>query len=380
MNEIIVETNGQRYTGWTQIKVTRSIENMCAAFSFQASPSARTPFPVKLGQACRVFVADILFLTGWIEKINVNFDADTHTISVQGRDRTNDIVDSQIGNNIEFTSGSTLKMIVEKILKELNLSHINVIDRFNLKKFDDIETDSLGVTGFDFIERFAKKRQVLLTTNGDGDIVFQRANDETYNTVLSTEANTVGTIFKSNVVYDDTKRFNEYSVHGQTNNLAFLTETGIARAKARSNVNIVGKAVDNDIRESRKYFFQPEDNGVVDDNVQRAKWEANYRRSQSMIYTATLQGFKPLDDEGIWDINKLVRVIDEFSNINETNSTLLVTSVAFSQSVDDGSITTLTLKTKDAYTAIVNKPEKDKNDYKEGGFLIDRQSTEKSET
>lgn len=369
MSDIILETNGQRYTGWKNIKLTRSIENLCGAFSFEATPSEKSPFPVKLGQSCQVFVNDILFLTGWVEKISVSFDANTHTIAVQGRDRTNDIVDSQIGNNIEFTSGSTLKKIAERILKELNLTQIKVIDRFNLKKFKEIETDSLGMTAFDFIERFAKKRQVLLTTNGDGDIVFERSSDKTYNTVLSTESNTVGTIVSSNIVYDDTKRFNEYSVNGQSNNLSFLTDFG----KASLHVDVVGKATDDKIRTSRKYFFQPEDNGLIQDNKQRAKWEANYRRSQSMIYTAIVQGFKPLNDDGIWEINNLVRIVDEFSNINDTNSTLLITSVAFSQSVDEGAKTTLTLKTKDAYQAITNKPDKDSKDYKEGNNVINRQ-------
>lgn len=375
MSDIIIETNGQRYTGWKRATVSRSIENLCATFSFNTTASLGTEFPVKLGEECKIFVDGILFLTGWVEKINVRLSSDAHHISVHGRDRTNDLVDSQLGENIEFQTDTTLKKIVEKVLKELNLSKIQVIDRFNLKMPSDIETDSMGVTGFEFIERFAKKKQVLLTTNGDGDIVFERSNTDKYNTILSTEKLVAATILESHVVYDDTKRFNEYNCIGQTNNgaQAFLTDSALA--KANLNTNIEGKVKDKDIRTSRKYFFQPEDNGDDTTNLERAKWEANYRRSQSMVYNCTVQGFKPIDDDGIWEINKQLQIIDEFTNINSINSTLLVTSVTFSQNVDGGSKTLLTCKTNDAYKAIVNKPQKDSQDQNQGAFLINRQGT-----
>jgi len=371
MNEIVIEVDGTRYTGWTEITVSKTLENLCGSFSFSSTASERMPFPVKLGRECKIFVNEILFMTGWTEKIDVDFSPNNHTISVKGRDRTNDIVDSTIGKNIEFQSKTTLKKIAEAILKELNLTHITVTDPLNLKGFDDILTDSLGVTGFKFIERFAKKRQVLLTTNGEGNIVFQRASDEKFNTVLSTEPDTVGTILEAHIGYDQTKRFNEYTVHGQTNNAGLANL--LKHVPAKLNVNIQGKVLDGEIRTSRKYTFQIEDNGDSTTNTNRAAWEANFRISQSMIYQATVQGFSPLNDSGIWKINKQLRVVDKPSNINDTNSTLLITGVTFTQSVSAGSRTALTLKDRKSYTLEVSRPEKDKQDYLQGTNLIKKQ-------
>ena len=128
MSEIVIETDGNRYGGWTEITVTKTIENLCGSFSFSSSSSDRKPFPIKIGQNCRILVDDVLFMTGWVEKITVSFDDSSHKISVQGRDRTNDIVDSTIGKNIEFQSKTTLKEIKETILKELNLQLIGLIE------------------------------------------------------------------------------------------------------------------------------------------------------------------------------------------------------------------------------------------------------------
>lgn len=369
-NSIVIEVDGQRYTGWTHASVKKSIENLCGSFSFISTASKEFPFPVKQGQNCRIFVNDILFLTGWIEKIRVKLSKDSHTITVSGRDRTNDVVDSQM-SHIDFNSNSTLKKMTEAVLKELNLNGIKVIDRFNLSKFDDIETDALGMTGFNFLERYAKKKQVLLTTNGDGDIVFERASTKKLKTILTTDPMSDSRIFSSDVIYDDSKRFNEYKAVCQENSagLAFLTKLGLAKL----GTNVHGEVFDLEIRTSRKYVFQPEDNGDTNSNIDRAIWEANFRSSQSMIYRTTVFGFQPFNDEGIWETNTLVKVKDDLMNINDTNSTLLITEVGYTQDNDNGSFTHLKLMNRLAFTTIVSKPSKDKKDYTEGTVLKKRE-------
>lgn len=370
-NDIIIEVDGIRYDGWTNISVSKSLENLTGKFRFTSTASKKNEFPVKLGQQCRIFVNSILFLTGWVEKIFVKLKPNHHSITVVGRDITNDVVDSQL-DHLDFNPPTSLKSMVEKVLSTLNLPSIEVINKFNLKNFDDIETDSFGITAFDFLESYAKKSQVLLSTNGDGNIEFIRAGTEQVNTVLSTADDRIGTILATTVEYDDTKRFNKYICRGQQNvgsNALFDKKINPVTVS-----NVEGLTIDDEIRTSRQYFFQPEQNGESTDNTERAKWEANYRKSNGMIYNVTVQGFKPLQDEGIWELNKLVQVVDDFSNISDTKSILLIGEIEFTENLQSGTQTRLKLIDKESFTTIVNKPTKDRRDFVQGQTkLFDRQ-------
>jgi prophage tail gpP-like protein len=370
-NDIIIDVDGVRYDGWTDIVVSKSLENLTGKFRFTSTASKENEFPVKLGQRCKIFVNRILFLTGWIEKIIVDLSARHHSITIAGRDITNDVVDSQL-DHVDFNPPTSLKSMTEKILSILNSSDIKVINNFKLKNFDDVETDSFGITAFDFLESYAKKSQVLLTTNGDGDIEFIRAGTEQFNTVLSTAQSAIGTILATTVEYDDTKRFNKYVCRGQENVGSNALFDKKINPVAVSNVE--GGITDDEIRTSRQYFFQPEQNGESTDNTERAKWEANYRKSKGMIYNVTVQGFKPLEDDGIWELNKLVQVVDDFSNISDTKSILLISEIEFTENLQDGTKTRLKLIDKKSFTTIVNKPTKDSRDFVQGQQkLFDRQ-------
>lgn len=348
---VLLEIAGKRFDFWKTIKVTKSIDNFCGTFFFTSSALQNNKFPVKQGDSCRVIIENTPIMTGWVEKISVRLDADSHTITVSGRDRTNDVLDSQPDMKFTFNPPITLKEITETVLKNLNLSHIKVIDKFNLKPFKSVASGSVGTTAFEFLETYAKKSQVLLSTNGEGNIVFERAEKNVLNTMLSNLRNTRGIILNSSVDYDDTKRFHLYnSVSG------ISTIDPFAKVSTQQAANVSGNATDNEIRDSRVYYFQPSSSGTVQINGDTAKWEANYRRAYSQIYTCEVQGYKPPNDKIIWQPNYLVKVIDEFMGITKASEPLLIKQVDYSLSLDEGAKTSLTLLTNDAFTLQVNKP------------------------
>ena len=368
MDNIFLDVDGKKYTGWKQISVQKSLENFCGQFSFQASALDGKLFPITMGSSCKIWVNDTKVLTGWVEKIQVRTSADNHEITVSGRDITNDIIDSQISHP-EMNPPVTLKQVVERVLKELGITEIRVIDRFNLKPFKSILTDGLGNTAFDFIESYARERQILLTTNADGNIVFERAADNKLKTILSTRRKDAATILNGEVNYDDSKRFHIYNVAGQQNNAALAAVFAKIEHDTKKSVHVSGNVVDNEIRKTRKLILQTDtsDSEDASGNIERAKWEANYRRTQSFTYSCDVQGFKPLKDEGIWLPNYLVTVIDEYANLNAItpkgiHAPLLISEVNYSQSVDQGTITKLKLVTRDAFTTRASKPPKETKD------------------
>lgn len=357
---IIIE--GKEYTDFTSASVTKSIETLAGSFTFDATSTEKINFPIKVGSACQIVVKGTQVINGHIEKLTINYDATTHSIQIKGRERTADIIDSTLGSgsSTEFKTPISLKLITEKILQTLNLSDIKVIENIALKQFQqDNPSTEYGTSAFEFLEKYAKKRQVLLTTDGDGNIVFTRAPTQKYKTALILKQDAASTILSGSIIYDETKRFHDYFCATQDN------PSGSTQffKNAKESVDSSGTATDKSIRDSRIYHFEANFSSASETLNDRCKWESNFRRAQSKIWNYTVQGHIAEDDNMIWKPGYLVRVIDEFSN---TNSILLISAVTYTEDLSEGTKTKLKIVTKESFTLEVNKPEKEKQTSQEG--------------
>jgi len=356
MSSITIEVDGLKYEGWENIRVTRSIESFLGEFSFQGSYIIGKEFPIKVNDSCKIHINDILVLTGYVETTKITENENTHMITVSGRDRTADIMDNTLGgDSLAITVPITLKQIVEKVLNFYGITGINVIDPYNLPAIKDsnISFDT-GQSAEALLQEYASKNNVLITTTADGNIIFQRAGTESYKTVLSTNKNDAQSIKARTATFDNKKRYHKYIITDQANSMADYYSG--AKKSPKNDVNVKGQAIDNNIRNTRVYYLSSDDSGEAEDAQKRAEWEANFRRSQSIVYNCTVQGFKPkLDDETkIWMPNMLVKINDEAANLN---ATLLISSVQYLKD-SNGSVCLLKCMTKEAFTNEVNKPRK----------------------
>jgi prophage tail gpP-like protein len=360
---ITVDINGKIYDGWNHVTVSKTIEDLSGSFTITLSRSQSLEFPIKQGSSCVILVNGESVINGFVEKIAVDTEVDKHEIKVSGRDKTMDVNDSTIiipTLQLPFT----LETVARKTLNFLGIKDIKIINNIkDLTPFDKIDGNiEGGGTAFDFIETYAKKKQVLLTTNGNGDIVFTRASTDKVNTVLTMTRNSAATILSSKVVYDNSKRFNIYEATSQAQlNSDYFSNNPQPVAQLTS---IKAKAVDNDIRRGRIYSYVPKGTTVKFDLNDKVKWELNFRKAQSFIYNAIVRGFKPQDDKGIWTPNKLITVNDEFAQLN---GTFLIVGVQFDYALNKGSKTTLKIMDRDAFTTIITKPEKQKKTTNTGG-------------
>ena len=108
--------------------------------------------------------------------------------------------------------------------------------------------------------------------------------------------------------------------------------------------------MDSDIRAGRQFVIVAENAGS--NLLDRAKWEANVRKARGRVYGATVDGFYNETGE-LWQVNKLVQVVDEFVDIN---SRMLINSVNFSANIYGGKNTTLSLVEKNAYSLTLEEP------------------------
>jgi prophage tail gpP-like protein len=351
------------------------------------------------------------FITGFVEQINISYDSTGHQISISGRDKTCDIVDDTVGSDLSFSAGVSLPEIITKVLGSLGLdadikvkNNVKDLAVFGVSDLGNI-SPQIGQTAFDFIEKYAKKRQVLIMSDGDGNIVLTRVPEEKdkIKTVLTSSAKKQSTILTASVTYNDVKRFYKYIMLSQQNpvssatggvvtNLAPYQQNGGNLGASEEEDNSSDSEIDNekmismkaisydkDIRHTRIYnMMQHCDSENDSQSLQdKAEWEANYRRATGFNYTVTVQGFSPINDPKIiWQPNMLVTVKDEYCDID--SQLLLIKSVKFTYGIDSGSTTTLELIDKDGYSVDIMQGVKYKNKKKtaagkniDGGVVSD---------
>lgn len=338
-----IKLNGADYTTWERANVFRSMETVCGAFSFTSSVDENNLFPIKVGAAVEIAVDGIQVINGFVEKLGIEYSDDSHAITVSGRDILGDLVDSTVGEIKEFTGAVSLIDIARIVLDINNLQSVDIKNETGgFETFKPIEVTSaeVGMEIFEFLELYARKSQILLTTDGKGNLVFARASTEVFPATLKNKVGGDSNILQANTNFDNSQRYYKYVVQSQLN-----AQNQDAGVKPKDIASQRGQILDSQIRTSRILEFNAEESSDSQTATRRAKWEANIRRARSLSYSPTIQGHSV--DGQLWKPNILVEVDDDFSDIQ---ATLLVKSVRYAQSIDGGSTTKLDLTYSDAYT------------------------------
>ncbi len=366
---INIVVNGQIFDGFTRARVENSLDTVSGQFFFSATTQESIIIPFSVGDKVEITVQNQTVITGFIDKISSSYDFESHEISIEGRDVTSDIIDSTVNEKVEFTSTISFQALIKEVLKRHNQTNIGVVNNVqNLSKFatNDLESGEVGQTIFEFLESLARKKNVLLTTDGNGNIVITRSTNQiSDDTLIKQVGNDSNNIMAANVSYDFTNRFGLYNFFTQGNVSSDILKKFSVDFDNTNNRKASSK--DAEIRQSRVLNTQAEKSYKAADLKNRAIWEQNIRRVRSSSYSATVQGFLGPVTQSIWRPNTLVRVVDDFSGIN---AVMLINNVTFDFSVRNGSKTSLTLVDKDAYKVQANKPKVEKKSNKVGfGFL-----------
>lgn len=352
---IRLEVNGDQYQGFISATVERHMDALSGRFSFTATSQNGRPLPFVGGEACRVIVDTVPVLTGYIEKVDVTYQDTTHDIFIQGRDKTTDLIDSTlVPINDLRGAGITLEGIIREVVEQLGLD-IDVIDQAGtiLQPFnaaEDVVGPDPGENAFEFLEKYSRKRQALLTTNGNGDITIVkptgiRINAFIQHIVDATNNNVLG----ATASFDMTNRFNKYTF---VSSKGFVALNSAGSSDLAEAVDQSGGTTDPAIRVGRQLVIVPETSSSNDQNELRAQWEANIRQTRGKTYSVTVPGFRNQTGD-IWRQNTIISVVDEFVGIN---SQMLINSVRYNLDIDTGSTTTLTLLPSNAYTLELEEP------------------------
>lgn len=350
---ILLKVNGTVYTNFVSATVQIRLDTLSNSFSFSLIAEGGNPLPFRKGDRCEVLIDDDTVVTGNIEILTVDYSANSHTIGVTGRDKTGDLLDSSMQKLPAITAQTiSLKRVIEIAIDSIG-SDIQVIDNVNPEPFENtfnLFNVESGDGVWEYIQEKARQRQVLLTSNSDGNIVITQAsptvldNGILQNTLDATDNN----VLVSNVVYDDTGRYNFYVLTSQ------LGLIPVSRSGAADNgliVDQIGSIRDSEIRRGRQLVLIAEGPFPVITNSERALWEANVRKARGTVYTATVQDHRT--GGTLWAINNLVSVNDVFAGIS---GEMLINSVTFNESVNEGTTTELGLVEKNSYQLTLDEP------------------------
>lgn len=352
MSSVFLEVNGKRYEGFTDINVSRSIENLSGQFSFSTTVKENSELVIqndlKVQDEVRVYIDDNLVLTGYIEQLNISYSGSDHSISVSGRDKTGDLIDSS-AKPIKYIQTNFIKL-VKAILSDNGYSNIKVINNIgtlpilnvgsssnssNLEDGDSAKVDTSASVA-SFLDNYAKKIQVLLISDKDGNInVTNEGSELSKGSLISTVDQS--NILSANINVSSIDRFRYIEIHSQGDNSSFTETAAIQTAVV----------TDNDIRNPRRKLISVNTASQASTLEKIGKWNVNIRRAKGLRYNCTVQGYYSSDDtDSIWLPNTLVEIRDDRCQIN---GQFLIQGVTYRRSLQ-GSFTDLSIVQRGAFS------------------------------
>lgn len=354
--------NGLPYDKFTSASVAASIAAVSRGFSFVSTADEQGSFPLKVGDNVEITADGLTLLEGFIETLEVDYDSSNHSIRINGRSKLMDLIDSTVPTQFEY-SGTTLEAIATTLLSSIGIDAKVINEAGNIRDFgDDITSAEIGQNALEFLEKYSRKRQVLLTTDGSNGLVLARTSDVYAPLMLkNVRGATDNNILRANLRIDNAKRFNSYLVKAQLNPLNSFFDKPPKTVSDQEGV-----VYDTDIRSSRKLELNSEESTDSFSAGDRATWEKNVRIGSAFNYRATIVGHT-IKNKLILP-NRLIRVVDNFAQID---ATLLIKEVQYDFDIFSGSLTTLTMIKKESFTLALEQSQREANSKKtDKGFVI----------
>lgn len=333
MPEIVLHVNGRVYGGWKRASITRSIDAIAGRFElevmdrWEVNAQRWTIFP---GDACQVKIDGKTLITGYVDRASPTYDTQAHGIRITGRDKTADLVDCSAIVKGDELRGLKLDGIVRALAQPFGIRVVSQVDPGAVFQSFAIQP---GETAWEAIERAARQRFMVVTTDGEGNAVIADIG-----TRRAADALIEGRNIKSaSAEYDYSQRFSDYIVKGQ----ASAWNDGAEPAKNA----IESRARDANVTRYRPKIITAEMQASEGSAADRARLEAASRAGKSTRITVTVQGWTMSNGE-LWPLNSMVSVRSPLLSIDDD---LLISELRFGVSDSEGITTEMELTRPDAY-------------------------------
>ncbi|MCM1512606.1 MAG: contractile injection system protein, VgrG/Pvc8 family [Oxalobacter formigenes] len=321
-NTVTLTVNGKSYGGWMSVEITAGIEQTARSFSLSVShpwPGSGNDLPVKPGDACTVSLGSDKVITGWVDAVPVSFDTTSISRSVTGRSKTGDLVDC----SAIWPGGQWKNQKIEKIAADL-AGYYGVAVKTETDTGLAIAAHQIqqGESVFQSLDRLLRARQLYLTDDAEGNLVFIEVGKERAETALAVGEN----VLSGSLNRDHTGRFATYICKGQ------MTGDDDFYGALASQTQETGK--DAGITRKRVLVIKQSGQGTAASCKNRALYERDSRAGKSLSGTYTVAGWRQGNGD-LWEPNRMVKVVDPVSGFDDW---LVIGSVTYR--LDDGGMTT----------------------------------------
>lgn len=338
--DVILKIGGKAYSGWTSVRISTSIETLCAGFSLELvdrAPGQASRYDISNQAPCEIWLGSDLLITGYIYDYDEQWGAREHRISVSGRDRTGDLVDCAA--DTRAFKGQKLEAIVAALLKPFGLSV--QVDIATGAAFAAFQSEP-GEKVIEAITRMCRMRGLMLRTDRNARLIIYRPAESRAIHQLELGRNLTGLSLRSS----SADRFSTYKVLGQHQGGEFISASDAARPK--------GEARDEGMLRHRPLVLVADEQSTGAGVKARAQWEATTRLGRAETLRASLAGWRN-DDGRLFNVGDTARVVVAPSGIDRN---MLITSVELQ--LAEASTTSLGLSLPEAYTSEPLDPKRGK--------------------
>ena len=336
VNRVELLVGGRLYGGWTRLEIQRSIEQVAGGFALdltQRWPGADLPVGIVAGLACQVRIGGEPVITGHIDTVEADLGTDLANLRVEGRDRTGDLVDCSAIHKTGQWRGATLAQIAADIAAPFGIPvrlQTEAAEAFKRFALDD------GERAFDAIDRAARLRGVLVTSNALGELVLTRASNTSSGVVLQEGLNL------RSISATHSWRERHSVVHLKTQVPGDDDENGPQAAHLKASAQDAG------IDRYRPLIVMAEHGTSAKGLTDRARWEQQVRLGRGQRGRAIVVGWRTEGDGftgPLWQPNTLVRIDSPFVQLA---ADMLIIGCSHSLS-GQGTLTDLTFARREAF-------------------------------
>lgn len=328
-----LKIEGVYYAGWKTVRVSRSIEQLAGTFELEVTerwPGNLTLSPIRPGEYCQLFLDGQVVITGYVDMVVHDFDSSRHTIRVTGRDKTADLVDCSAVYKTGQWSNVKIDQLARDLLKPYDIEI--VVDADVGKAFTSYNIQE-GETVFECLDRAARMRALLLTSNPEGDLVITRAGSRRLDYGLVEGDN----IKAGRGEFSWKDRFSVYTAKGHGR----LGGDG-EQQHAASTASVT----DEIISRHRPLIVLAESHGGNSSLADRVEWERNVRRGRSARGSVTVQGWVDPDGD-VWSPNTLIPVTSPLMWLDEAS--MLIVGCTWTLDGNNGTLTEIAISKPEAF-------------------------------
>ncbi|MES2615432.1 MAG: hypothetical protein V4591_08460 [Bdellovibrionota bacterium] len=342
---VTLKTNDKVFFGFLTAEIERSLKAVSGHFALNYTDKwsgQNTAFQLRAGDECVLELDGETAITGIIDTVEADLAGGSRHLSVTGRDRTGNLVDSGTLLSQKTFKGVSLKSMAEKLAAPFDVSVSSNSEAAN--RFIETITYQYNETIWEMINRLAQYQGVLVYPDAQGGIIFSDVSN-----IVGETLDEKKNILEVNTRTDASEKFQKYIV---------VSHSGTPERKIST---VRAEAIDNSVSAPRCKIVIISKNTDKNGAQARANWEMALHTAKSFHANVTLAGWKNSSGK-IWQINTQVYLTAKSVGVE---GNFLIESTKFLLEPERGMITQLTLVLPDAY-----KPQPDRNSEQSNGEEI----------